>query len=244
MTHDDRFNHDISVPHDDRFNHDISVPHDDHLRAGNYDSSFKGHVKHLGVSTDATVYTDHISRSAYLEIRRISSIRHLLATKATAQLMCSFVLSRLDYDNSLLIDINCDQMYRLEHAQSHAAKVIFRKSRHEHDRLPVKALHWLPVKERIIFKIATFVFRVTDSTLPSCLPAYIPNRTLRSSSDDERNKNKLFLVQDGNLQLWLPVVLCSGSPCLEQPSCSHPIPQFSLTVQTFSLNCSLYFCHL
>ena len=110
VTHDDRFNHDISVPHDDRFNHDISVPHDDHLRAGNYDISFKGHVKDLGVYTDATVYSDHISRSADLEIRRISSIRHLLATKATAQLMCSFVLSRLDYGNSLLIDINCDQM--------------------------------------------------------------------------------------------------------------------------------------
>ena len=115
----------VSVKHDDRFNHDISVPHDDHLRAGNYDISFKGHVKHLGVYIDAIVYTDHISRSAYLEIRRISSIRHLLARKATAQLMCSFVLMKLDYGNSLLVDINCDQMYRLEHVQSHAAKVVF-----------------------------------------------------------------------------------------------------------------------
>ena len=232
------------MTHDDRFNHDISVPHDDHLRAGNYDISFKDHVKDLGVYTDATVYSDHISRSAHLEIRRISSIRHLLATKATAQLMCSFVRSRLDYGNSLLVDINCDQTYRLEHVQSHAAKVVFRKSRHEHIRPPVKALHWQPVKERIIFKIATFVFRFIDGTLPSCLPAYIPNRTLRSSSDNERNKNKQFHVQDGNLQLWLLVVLCSGFPCLEQPPCSHPTPQFSLTVQTFSLNCSLYFCQL
>ena len=95
---------------DDRFNHDISVPLDDHLRAGNYDISFKGHVKDLGVYTDASVYSDPISRSAHLEIRRISSIRHLLATKATAQLMSSFVLSRLDYGNSLLVDINCHQM--------------------------------------------------------------------------------------------------------------------------------------
>ena len=66
---------------------------------------------------DATLSTvkhiDHNSRSAYLEIRRISSIRHLQTTKATAQLMCSFVLIRLDYCNSLLIDIThqLDQMY-------------------------------------------------------------------------------------------------------------------------------------
>ena len=32
-------------------------------------------------------HVDHISSSAYLEIRRISSIRHLLTTKAAAQLM-------------------------------------------------------------------------------------------------------------------------------------------------------------
>ena len=56
-------------------------------------------------------HADHISRSSYLEIRRISSIRHLLTTKATVQLMCSFVLfSRLDYCNSLFVDINCDQL--------------------------------------------------------------------------------------------------------------------------------------
>ena len=57
-------------------------------------------------------HTDHISCSAYLKIRRISLIHHLLTTKATAQLMCSFVLSWL-YCNSLLTVINCDQMYSL-----------------------------------------------------------------------------------------------------------------------------------
>ena len=47
--------------------------------------------KNLGVCTDSTLSTvkhiDHISHSAYLEIRRISSTRHLLTTKATAQLV-------------------------------------------------------------------------------------------------------------------------------------------------------------
>jgi len=42
-----------------------------------------------------------------------------------------------------------------------------------------------------------------------------------------------FLCKMETYGLWLPVVLCSGSPCLEQPSCSHPTLQFSLTVQNF-----------
>ena len=133
----------------------VSVSQENHLRVGNHDIFFKGRVKNLGVYVDAALsmvkHTDHIRRSAYLKIRRISSIRHLLTTKAAAQLMCSFVLSRLDYCNSLLIDINCDQMYRLQKVQNHAAKVVFGKSRHEHVRPLLKALHWLPVKDRIIF---------------------------------------------------------------------------------------------
>ena len=136
---------------------------DGHLRVGSLDISFKGHVENLGVYTDATLsiakHIDHISRSACLEIRRIRSIRHLLTTKATAWLTCSCVLSQLDYCNSLLIDISCDQMYRLQKVQNQAAKfvVVFCKSGHEHIRPSLKALQWLPVKDRIIFKIPPFV---------------------------------------------------------------------------------------
>ena len=140
----------------------VSVSQENHLRVGNHDISFKGHVKNIGVYIDTTLsmvkHTDHISHSAYhshleIRIRRVNSIRHLLTTKSTTQLMCSFVLSRLDCCNSLLIDIN-----RLQKVQNHAAKVVSHKSRHEHVRALLKALHWLPVKERIILKIATFVF--------------------------------------------------------------------------------------
>ena len=91
---------------------------DSHFRVGSHDISFKSHVKSLGIYIDATLsvakHTDHISRSACPEVRRISFVRHLLARKASVQLMCSFVLSRLDYCNSLLIDITSDQMYHLQ----------------------------------------------------------------------------------------------------------------------------------
>ena len=90
----------------------VSVSQDSHLRVGSHDISFKSHDKSLGIYIDATLtvgkHTDHISRPAYLEIRRISSVRHLL--------MCSLVLSRLDYCNSLLIDIT-SQKASLAHSQ-------------------------------------------------------------------------------------------------------------------------------
>ena len=168
---------------------------DSHLRVGSHDISFKSHIKSLGVYVDATLsvakHIDHISRSAYLEIRRISSVHHLLTRKATVQLMYSFVLSRLDYCNSLLIDITSDQTYRLKKNQSHAAKVISLKSKYTHVIVTplLNKLHRLPVEERILFKIATFAFCFFDGTLPPylsfCLPVYTPSCTLHSSSDEK-----------------------------------------------------------
>ena len=114
----------------------VSVSQGSHLRVGSHNISFESHVKSLGVYIDANLsmakHIDHISRSVYLEIRRISSVRHLLMRKATFQLMCSFVLSRLDYRNSLLIDITSDQMSCFQRIQNHAAKVVFCKSKQEH----------------------------------------------------------------------------------------------------------------
>ena len=43
-----------------------------------------------------------ICQSAYLELRRISSVRHVLTVDATKTLVTSLVLSRLEHCNSLL----------------------------------------------------------------------------------------------------------------------------------------------
>ena len=58
--------------------------------------------------------------------------------------------------------------------------VVFRKSRGEDIRPLLEALHWLPVKERNIFKTATFVFLfvvvvvvVVDGILPPYLSSCI-----------------------------------------------------------------------
>ena len=92
---------------------------------------------------------------------------------------------------------------------------------------------WFPVKERILFKIATNGFRFFDSTLyhiSSYLSVYTPFRTLRSSFD----KNNSSLCKMETQGLWSLLVLCSGTACLEQPFSPHPTRQFPFTVQNFS----------
>ena len=180
-------------------------------------------------------HTDHISRSVCLEFRRISPTRHLLTTKATARLMCSFLVSRLDYSKFILTEISCDQITGWETFKATQRKLLSaRACRHEHVRPLLKALHRLPVKERVLFNTATFVFCslvVMPPYLSSCLSVYTPSWILHSSSD-EKNLSCVRWKLTGFA--YRSFCFHAGTPCLEQPSCSHQMLQFFLTVWNFS----------
>ena len=64
----------------------ISVSQDNHVSVGNHDISLKIHFKSLRVYINATLsmatQIDNICRSAYVRIRGVSSIRHLLTRRS------------------------------------------------------------------------------------------------------------------------------------------------------------------
>ena len=73
------------------------------------DICFSRSVRNLGVIFDDKLcmkqQVSKICQSAYLELRRISSIKHVLTVDATKTLVTSLVLSHLDYCSSLLSGI-------------------------------------------------------------------------------------------------------------------------------------------
>ena len=74
----------------------------------------------------------NLCRTAFLEIRRVDFIRPFLTEKATTQLVCSRILNRLDYCNSLLAGTTLEQMSRIQRVQNSAAKLILKKKRRYH----------------------------------------------------------------------------------------------------------------
>ena len=97
---------------------------------------FSHSVRNLGITLDNT-FSLHkhvmiVCRVAYLELRRINSIRNLLSVDAVKILVCSLVLSRLDYCNSLLVGLPQYLIKRLQGVQNAAARSILRTPRSEH----------------------------------------------------------------------------------------------------------------
>ena len=60
----------------------------------------------------------------------------------------------------------------------------------------------------------------------------------------QMKKTTTFLCKMETQELWSPVALCSGVPCLEQSSSPHPTQLLPLTVKNFPSDRPLHFCLL
>ena len=132
----------------------------------------------------------HISslcRTTFLALRRIASIRPFLSNSFTEKLVASMITSRLDYCNTTFAGVADEQIARIQKIQNKAAQLILKKAKHDHVTPLLKELHWLPVKYRIQYKLATLAFHHFDGTLPpylsSSLCTYQPSRSHRSSTE-------------------------------------------------------------
>ena len=150
---------------------------------------FSQSVRNLGVFIDETLSMDvhikHLCRILFCQLRRLGKIRPFLSTDAANKLAVSFVLTRLDYCNSLLAGLPDNKLNKLQRIQNHAARIVLRKPRHVSATSLLRTLHWLPVKARIQYKIACLCFQcLSHNTMPpylsDLLHSYQPPRTLRS----------------------------------------------------------------
>ena len=135
---------------------------------------FSQSVRNLGVVIDETLSMDvhikHLCRILFCQLRRLGKIRPFLSADTANKLAVSFVLTRLDYCNSLLAGLPDNKLNKLQHIQNHAAQIVLRKPRHMSATSLLRTLHWLPVKVRIQYKIACCCFQcLPHNTIPPYL---------------------------------------------------------------------------
>ena len=132
---------------------------------------------------------NHISSvcsSAHVHLYNIGKIRQYLTKSSLEQLIHALITSKLDYCNSLLYGISKKQLSRLQRVQNSAARLITLTKKREHITPVLHQLHWLPIKQRIKFKILLLIFKCINGLAPSYLTElitpYHPTRDLRSAS--------------------------------------------------------------
>jgi len=76
---------------------------------------------------------------------------------ASKTLVQAFISCRLDYCNSLLYGISDGLLQRIQSVQNAAARLVTGTRRSDHITPVLRQLHWLPIRQRVAFKIAGLV---------------------------------------------------------------------------------------
>jgi len=150
----------------------------------------------LGVFIDQDLaMKTHVQQTAsrcFATLRQLRSIRRCIPTSVFHSLVSALVLSRLDYCNSLLIDLPLTHIQRLQSVQNAAARLIFNLRRCDHITDALVSLHWLCMPERITFKVATLMYRALHGFTPPYLAssftcvAEVPHRRRLWSASTEQ----------------------------------------------------------
>jgi len=135
----------------------------------------------LGVILDRRLTFDNralaVARSCNYHARAICHTRHLLTLDLAQTFACNLILSRIAYGNSVLYGARSGTIQKLQRVQSNAARIVLQA---------LRTLHWLPVEQRINYKLAVLTFKTQQTSYPKYLNKYISlhtsARNTRSSS--------------------------------------------------------------
>ena len=148
-------------------------------------------AKYLGVTLDENLnLKEHIltkCKTAIANFVRICNIQQYLTTDACSTLVLGLCVSHLDYANALYYGLPNKSISHLQIVESMCAKLTLRRSKYDSTTDALLQLHWLPIKHRINFKIATITHKCIYGTAPQYLKDLLilarNPRSLRSSND-------------------------------------------------------------
>ena len=147
-------------------------------------------IKNLGVMFDShmsmSAQVANIIKTANFQLVNIGRARKLLTTNATKLAVHTLTTSSLDYCNSLLIGLNESLLKRLQNIQRTSARLVTRKRKYDPVTADLIELHWLPIRQRIDFKILVLVFKSIHHQTPQYISDMLQEqsniRRLRSNS--------------------------------------------------------------
>ena len=146
-------------------------------------------ARNLGILFDSHLSFDKqissVCRSSNWHIHDLWRIRSSLDLNTTKTIATSIVHSKLDYCNSLYLNLPVYQLARLQRIQNSLARVVCKIPKHHHITPHLRSLHWLKIPQRIHYKLLSVTFTLLQHHQPSYLASQIntqPARHTRSSS--------------------------------------------------------------
>ena len=146
-------------------------------------------ARNIGVIMDSQAsmeaHVNNICKKAYGQLHNICKIKRYIDRDSLECIIHAFVTTKLDFCNSVLCGIGQSLTVRLQRVQNTAARILTGHRRCDHITPVLFSLHWLPIEQRIKFKILIMVYKSINAMAPVYLQElvklYQPPRRLRSA---------------------------------------------------------------
>lgn len=148
-------------------------------------------VKNIGAVLDSSLtmiqQVNATSKTGWFNLYQISKLKHVLTFDQMKIAVHSFVTSKLDQNNSLLVGLPQTTLLKLRRVQHASARLLLHAKKSDHVTPLLVNLHWLPIDQRIKFKVLLLAYKSLNNQGPlymkDMLIPYKPSRTLRSSTE-------------------------------------------------------------
>ena len=140
-------------------------------------------------------HTKRVSAGRYATLRVLREAKPFIPRNTFITLVVQFVLSKLDYCNSLLTNVSGRTLHRYQDVLNAAARLISGSMTSEHITLVLKSLHWLKIPYRISYKISSIIYKVISYDAPKYLSSTLAKTTTISGRAPLRSScHPMFLV--------------------------------------------------
>lgn len=173
-------------------------------------------ARNIGVTMDhhgtLDTHITNVSRNAYYQLNNINRLKKFMSQESLECLIHAFVTTKLDYCNSLFCGACKSSIKKLQRVQNTAARILTGHRKSEHITPVLRQLHWLPVEQRIKFKLLVITFKALNDLAPDYLQELLtlhrPPRSLRSA---EKNllvvpRTKSSLVTSRSFSVAAPIL--------------------------------------
>ena len=127
-------------------------------------------IRNLGCFLDShmplTAHVDNLCKTILFHIRNLWRIRRLIDKETCHHSVRALITSRLDYCNAVFTFLSSKDINRLQRLQNSAARLDFTVGRRIGAQLLLQTFHWLPMQQRIVFKVLLYVYKAFDNLAP------------------------------------------------------------------------------
>ena len=149
-------------------------------------------------------FINKVVSSCFYTIRSLARIKAFLNESLLKTLVCTLVFSKLDYCNILYYGLNSQSLKKLQAVQNSVVRLVNKVG--HFDRLHVtdlfNKLHWLKIRERIVYKVLLIVHKCIIGLAPVDLTQCSSRKKLVIKPCNGNYGNRAFSVFGPNGNEW------------------------------------------